>query len=314
MTQVWREYMGKKLTTSGFVERAQKVHGDRYDYSVSVYIGAMNKVTIGCRVHGVFEQSAMDHMNGRGCSKCNERQPLTADIFIQRACEQHGHKYDYSLVQYKNVTTKVSIICPDHGVFDQTPKDHMHKYGCPSCGGTKPVSTYEFIRRAVEVHGHKYDYTLVGVTNMNSNVNITCSIHGIFSQRPADHLVGAGCPVCGTLKQGGYTDYYFHTRPGEKNKNGILYLIEVDNLYCKIGITEKRYVRDRFPSVRFRVISQNNMSLYEAFVKEQSILTKFASSRYKMRDLVNLRSGWTECFPLSMLEELKQEFISMEPY
>lgn len=305
--------MGKKLTTREFIERSRQVHGDRYDYSASVYTTAADKVRINCGIHGMFEQNAMDHMKGRGCSKCNERQVLTADTFIDRANERHGYRYDYSLVQYKNVTTKVIIKCPEHGAFEQTPKDHMHKYGCPTCGGTKPITTTDFVRRAVAVHGNKYTYGNVELVNMNTNVDINCVIHGSFSQRPADHLNGTGCPVCGTLKQGGYTESYFVDRPGSKDIPAQLYLITVDDKFCKIGITTKRHIKQRFPGIRFNVVETVPAPLYEAYCKEQAILTKYYDARFKVKDMKLLGdTGWTECFPLTMLEELKREFFSME--
>ena len=46
---------------------------------------------------------------------------MTRDEFIQRAIAVHGSKYSYTLVDYVNIKTKVKIICPDHGVFEQTP-------------------------------------------------------------------------------------------------------------------------------------------------------------------------------------------------
>ena len=43
-------------------------------------------------------------------------------------------QYDYSLVRYVNNHTKVKIICPIHGVFEQTPDSHLQGAGCPRCG------------------------------------------------------------------------------------------------------------------------------------------------------------------------------------
>jgi len=58
---------------------------------------------------------------------------LTTDEFISKAKEKHSNKYDYSLVDYINSTTKVKIICPEHGVFEQTPNYHLRGYGCIKC-------------------------------------------------------------------------------------------------------------------------------------------------------------------------------------
>ena len=65
------------------------------------------------------------------------RKRLTTEEFITRAREVHGHKYDYSLVEYVNWRTPVKIICPIHGVFEQIPNNHTSmKAGCPQCAET----------------------------------------------------------------------------------------------------------------------------------------------------------------------------------
>ena len=53
--------------------------------------------------------------------------------FIEKAKSVHGDKYDYTLTDYINNRTKVCIICPIHGKFEQTPKDHLKGCGCPLC-------------------------------------------------------------------------------------------------------------------------------------------------------------------------------------
>lgn len=65
-------YMPKKITTEDFISRAMIVHGDRYDYSKSIYTSAKEKVTIVCKKHGVeFYQSPTNHLQGKvGCNKC----------------------------------------------------------------------------------------------------------------------------------------------------------------------------------------------------------------------------------------------------
>ena len=43
--------MAKKLTTAEFIERANKKHGNHYDYSRVKYINSKTDVEIGCRIH-----------------------------------------------------------------------------------------------------------------------------------------------------------------------------------------------------------------------------------------------------------------------
>lgn len=126
---------------------------------------------------------------------------ITKDLFIQRANIKHGNKYDYSLVQYTGMKTKVEIICPKHGSFWQIPASHTHKTqrcGCKKCSieETKKT-TEEFIQEAQEIHGDKYSYEQTIYTNVYEKVNIKCIIHGFFSQSASDHIHSkAGCPKC----------------------------------------------------------------------------------------------------------------------
>lgn len=122
---------------------------------------------------------------------------LTTKEFITRAKDVHGDKYDYSLVKYVNARTKVKIICSEHGVFEQTPDNHLHGHGCLMCKVEQQrFTTTKFITRAREIHGDRYDYSLVEYVNYNSLVKLICPEHGVFEQTPNIHLQGKGCPQC----------------------------------------------------------------------------------------------------------------------
>lgn len=231
---------------------------------------------------------------------------LTTADFCQRATIIHNGIYDYSAVVYNGTYQSISIICPIHGTYTQVAKDHLAGYGCPRCGGTGKITTSVFVENSQLVHGDKYDYTLVELENMNKKVRIICPEHGEFKQRPADHAVGVGCPECGKRKQGGYTTEFFNARPDVKNTPAKLYVIEVDNKFSKIGITTKTQIKQRFPGVRFVVHVCRDMPLYTAFCVEQTLLNRFRNNRYLVQDFKNdpYQTGWTECFPLSMLDEL----------
>ena len=127
---------------------------------------------------------------------------FTTGIFIKRAKEIHGDKYDYSLVDYVNAKTKVEIICPMHGKFEQIPYNHLSGKGCKECGhienGRNRSITFEkFLKKAKVVHGDKYDYSKSKVENYRTKIEIICKIHGSFFQTPNNHLSGKGCKECG---------------------------------------------------------------------------------------------------------------------
>ena len=199
--------MPKKLTTQEFIEKAKKVHGNKYDYSKVNYIKSSEKVCIICPKHGEFWQIANGHLKGNGCLKCKfeyvaSLQRGTKDKFIEKANKIHNNRYNYSEVQYgKNNKEKVCIICPEHGKFWQTPHDHLSGYGCPKCGREKAnknesSNTNEFIEKAKQIHGNKYDYSKVNYINGRTKVIIICKKHNEFLQTPETHLYGSGCPKC----------------------------------------------------------------------------------------------------------------------
>lgn len=127
--------MGKRLTTKEFIEKAKKVHGDKYDYSKVGEIKMSLKTCIICPIHGEFWQEIGSHLKGCGCRMCAiEDRKSSKDNFSLKATVVHGGKYDYSKVEYMNAHTKVCIVCPIHGEFWQKPNGHLGGKGCPKCG------------------------------------------------------------------------------------------------------------------------------------------------------------------------------------
>ena len=125
-----------KFTTEEFIERARKMHGDRYNYSKTEYIGIYEPVIIICAIHGDFKQVAKDHLRGNGCSKCNGRF-MNTEFLIEKAREIHGDKYDYSKVKYINSDTKIVVICPKHGDFLTRAADFIRGHACAGCKADK---------------------------------------------------------------------------------------------------------------------------------------------------------------------------------
>ena len=109
------------------------MHGNKYSYENVNYVNSHTLVNITCKIHGGFMQSPTNHLQGKGCPKCANKN-VTSGEFIEKARKVHGNKYDYSKVNYVDNSTKVCIICPEHGEFWQTPNDHLNGCGCSICG------------------------------------------------------------------------------------------------------------------------------------------------------------------------------------
>ncbi len=65
-----------------------------------------------------------------------KKQTMTTEYFIERAQKIHGQKYDYSKSNYAGSGTKITIICPEHGEYEQVPESHYAGSGCPNCSIT----------------------------------------------------------------------------------------------------------------------------------------------------------------------------------
>jgi hypothetical protein len=193
----------KKKSQEEFIKEIMDIHSDKYDYSKVKYINNNTNVILICPEHGEFLKKPIHLINrGQGCPLCSRdeissKQRMGLNNFITKAKEIHGDKYDYSLVNYKNNRTKVKIVCPEHGEFEQLPTNHLRGKGCKYCGGTSKMDTKLFIIKAKEMHGDKYDYSLVNYKVSREPVTIICSEHGEFEQTPNNHLSkGQGCPKC----------------------------------------------------------------------------------------------------------------------
>jgi hypothetical protein len=183
------------------IKQFREVHGATYDYSKVEYVHGKTKVTIICPEHGEFEQLPPNHKNGHGCPKCHLSAKyfaakLTTEEVIKQFREVHGDKYDYSKVNYTGDKTKVTIICPKHGEFEQRPNDHKKGNGCPKCGSHAKLTTEYVIEQFREVHGDKYNYSKVNYTGDKTKVTIICPKHGEFKQLPSSHKQVQGCPKC----------------------------------------------------------------------------------------------------------------------
>ncbi len=153
----------RKNTTEEFIHKAQLIHEGKYTYKHVQYTNANTKVTITCLIHGEFLQSPYNHLRGSGCPNCLGRNKTTKEFVIE-AKVIHKNKYLYDKVEYVKSEEKITITCPEHGDFEQTPYNHLSGKGCTKCAITykankKCLTTEEFISRASIIHGNKYDYT-----------------------------------------------------------------------------------------------------------------------------------------------------------
>jgi very-short-patch-repair endonuclease len=152
-------YCGNNIITQKeLIKIFNKIHNNKYEYSLIVYKNMRTKIKIICPEHGIFEQSISSHKNGNGCPKCKN---ISLENFIKESKKIHNNKYDYTLVNYFNWKTKVKIICPEHGIFEQRPNNHKDlKQGCPYCNeshGEKEIASFLEKNKIIFIRQHKFN-------------------------------------------------------------------------------------------------------------------------------------------------------------
>jgi very-short-patch-repair endonuclease len=200
--------MHKKLTTKEFVDKAKAIHST-YDWANVIYINTNTKIKVGCPIHGEFEitpNQLLRETNGvyRGCQKCgrvrtSKKLLLTNDEFISKAKLIHPY-YDYSLVIYRGIDTKIKIKCSIHGIFEVTPYHLLKGSKCPLCSqkhvGYCNRTDKEYFIKKLKTIFPQYNLDLVEYTTSKNKIKIMCPIHGLFEATPTHLLEGSGCPKC----------------------------------------------------------------------------------------------------------------------
>lgn len=124
------ELCKRVVTTESFIAEAKEIYGDRYDYSKVDYKNRDHKVTVVCPIHGDFLVYAREHLDGKGCPKCEK-----SEKFLAKLREKYGNKFGLEQFVYENSTSPVTLICPTHGAFSRLPHQILNsRFGCPECG------------------------------------------------------------------------------------------------------------------------------------------------------------------------------------
>jgi len=230
----------KRLTIKEFIKKANKIHIGKYDYSLVDYKNNDVKIKIICQEHGEFLQDPSNHLMGSGCFKCrneNISKKLKSNSidFIKKATEVHKNRYDYSKTDYIFSDKKIIIICKEHGDFLQSPASHLRGAGCPKCNSENisrrcRSNIENFIQKAKEIHGNKYDYSLSNYTHNRVKIVIICNKHGKFLQNSSNHLRGNGCPKCQHQISKPETEFLDHCGVRKSNRQVFIRPYKIDGL------------------------------------------------------------------------------------
>ena len=124
------ELCRRVVTTESFIAEAKEIYGDHYDYSKVDYKNRDHRVVVTCPVHGDFQVYAREHLDGKGCPKCEK-----GEKFLAKLEEKFGDKFGLEQFVYESSTSPVTLICPTHGAFSRLPHQILNsRFGCPECG------------------------------------------------------------------------------------------------------------------------------------------------------------------------------------
>lgn len=181
----------KKLN---YIDELRKLNTD-YDFSLFVYENVNSKSIVVCRQHGEFETSLKRLKIGQRCPACFKKNRVyDTQSFVDKASKIHNYKYKYDDTIWIDSKSKVIIKCEIHGEFSQFASNHLKGYGCNLC--KREESFVKFKEKATIIHGKAFDYSKSSYVNNKKHIEITCKKHGVFQQRPDNHLQGNGCPKC----------------------------------------------------------------------------------------------------------------------
>ena len=206
----------KAETTKHFIEKSKSIHGDKFDYSNSIYVNYNTPVLIHCNTCGKnFYQKPSYHYYIKDCPFClkekrqNEQKNIVLKYTTKEAIEMirnvHGDKYGYDKVIYKGRNKKVTLFCKECNQYvDVIFSSLLKGSGCPICARKRQrkkliMSNEEFIRRSKKLFGNNtYNYDLCNYDGYYSKVMLKCNIHNrVFEQTAGSHLSGCcGCPSC----------------------------------------------------------------------------------------------------------------------
>ena len=195
------------------------------------YIDTKHHCEAKCNECGhIWYPNVRDLINGSGCPECGKRKTRQAlekvyarrrkpkppklskeenkeknrqkylKSFLERAHEKHKDKFIYDEDTFSTTKKKMRIICPTHGEFWQSPKQHLVTEGCSKCGvelnAKNRTMPFEEVEKRFKEADIKWDYDKDSYVTFTKPMKFFCKEHGEFSKSPLSILDGGTCPLC----------------------------------------------------------------------------------------------------------------------
>lgn len=272
--------MSKKITTEEWIKKAIEAHGDKYDYTETVYINSSTKLSIICPEHGHFKQYPANHLNSKGCYTCGRKTAISKYVLYTKEEILEAAKSCSDRGEFQRKYPKLYMASVNRGLYEEACTNMKDSYNKVKTTEKFKMEVYNLVENDYDVLG---DYV-----NRHTKIKFKHNVCGnVYEVTPAVFLRGRRCPNCAT--------YGFNP-----TKPATLYYLEVQvngiTAY-KIGITnlsvEERYSLTELSCIR--VLFEISYKVgQEAYDIEQSILKEFSEFKYKGPKLLN--SGNTELF------------------
>jgi very-short-patch-repair endonuclease/Zn finger protein HypA/HybF involved in hydrogenase expression len=180
-----------RIDTDEFIRRSKAIHGDKYDYSKSVFVSSKKPIDIICKKHNYkfTLKRAQAHLQGsfQGCPICSAEK----------------------IAQYNDERSKVA---EEKRRKERKEKAKLQKERKPFVLSEKQKLEYrrqtqeKFLKKARAKYGDTYDYSLVEYQGREIPIKIICKTHGVFPISPRTFLQGRskrpshGCPKCDGIR------------------------------------------------------------------------------------------------------------------
>lgn len=266
-----------KYTSESFIKYAKEKHGEKYNYSLVDFKNMENEVIIICPEHGEFKQRPCLHLRGSGCFICAKNKiklkQKRIDNFIEKCYLRHGDRFDFSLSEYKGIYSDIKVICKEHGEFYANASKFLKSNPCEECkkkykkSTAKLILKKEFLDKMLELNS-KYNYSLMNkeIYKFHEIIEIICPEHGKFKQRLSEHYKGHRCEKCTTT---------------ENNKKKIL----DQNILIK-KVIEKHGDKFDFSKVNY---TRHNKKVIV-------ICKKHGEFQVCLKNLINKKNGCIKCY------------------
>lgn len=289
--------MPNKSTKEEFVEKAQSLYKDAFDYSLVEYRRSNEKVSIICRkCLKILNISPNSHLRGTKCRDCSHKELglkrlMPEEDFINKLKDLYEDKYEYHLVHYRGNKYSVDLVCKLHGRFTKSAGKLLSGSSCQKCGFKKlsefrTSNTSEFIRKAEVAHDNKYDYASSEYVNNTTKLLVGCGVHGSFKISPDCHLSGQGCPQCVSHGFNRFKPANFYILQDQK---GVV-KIGITNNVVKLRVNQINRSKDIKFKVHIYFYSEDGQKIYD--IEKQAL--KYLRSKYQ--PVTEVFDGSTECF------------------